>query len=181
MNGIIFMELGKFAQARIGDQAWRDVVRLAGVPPRIYYRVADYPDAEATALVTALAAALNESAEALLEDLGEFITPDLLRMARYWVQPHWKTLDLIEHTEATIHETLRAEGSRTDPPRLRCERTAPDEVALTYDSPRRLCRLARGIVNGIAAHYVEQVAIQEPSCMLKGDASCRLIIKCRAL
>lgn len=44
------------------------------------------------------------------------------------IKPQWKTLDLIASTEETIHETLRAEGSRTDPPRLRCERTAPDEV-----------------------------------------------------
>lgn len=157
------------------------MARLAGVPSRIYYRVADYPDEEAVALLSALAAALNEPLGAVLEDLGEFIAPDLLRMARYWIRPEWKTLDLIANTEATIHETLRAEGSRTDPPRLRCERTTPDEVLVTYDSARRLCRLARGIVRGVAAHYAEQVSILEPSCMLKGDAECRLIVKCPAL
>ena len=179
LNGIVFIEIAKFAQSRIGEHAWREVVRLAGVPSRIYYRVADYPDDEAAALLGALAAALNEPPDTVLESLGEFIAPDLLRMARYWIKPEWKTLDLVANTEETIHETLRAEGSRTDPPRLRCERTAPDELALTYDSPRKLCRLARGIVSGIAAHYAEQVAIEEPSCMLKGDAACRLIIKCR--
>lgn len=181
MNGIVFLEIGKFAQSRLGEQAWREVVRLAGVPPRTYYRVADYPDQEATALLSALAAALNEPVAAVLENLGEFITPDLLRMARFWIQPQWKTLELIANTETTIHETLRAEGSRTDPPRLRCERTAPDEVVITYDSPRKLCGLARGIVRGIAGHYGEQVAITEPSCMLKGDAACRLVVKCRLL
>lgn len=156
-------------------------MRLAGVPSRIYYRVADYPDAEAVALVAALAGAVNEPAEVVLESLGEFITPDLLRMARYWIPPEWKTLDLIEHTEATIHETLRAEGSRTDPPRLRAERIAPDEVAVIYDSPRRLCQLARGIIRGVAAHYGEQVTIAEPACMLKGAAACELVVKCRPL
>jgi len=156
-------------------------VRLAGVPPRIYYRVAEYPDQEAVALLSALASALNEPLDAVLENLGEFITPDLLRMARYWIHPDWKALDLIANTEATIHETLRAEGSRTDPPRLRCERTAPYEVVVTYDSARRLCALARGIVKGVASHYAEQVSIREPSCMLKGDPACRLVVKCRPL
>ena len=181
MNGIVFIEIGKFAQTRLGEQAWREVVRLAGIPSRIYYRVADYPDEEAITLLSALAAALNEPLGPVLESLGEFITPDLLRMARHWIRPEWKTLDLIANTEATIHETLRSEGSRTDPPRLRCERTAPDEVVVTYDSPRRLCQLARGIVRGVAGHYAEQVAIAEASCMLKGDAACRLIVKCRPL
>ena len=181
MNGIIFIELGKYAQSRIGEHAWREVVRLAGVPPRIYYRVADYPDQEAVTLVSALGTALNEPPEVVLESLGEYIAPDLLRMARYWVEPEWKTLDVIANTEATIHETLRSEGSRTDPPRLRCERTGPDEVAVIYDSPRRLCRLARGIIKGVARHYAEQTVITEPACMHKGDAACRLIVKCRPL
>lgn len=181
MNGVIFVELGKFAQSRLGEESWREIVRLAGVPSRVYYRVADYPDDEAFALLSALASALNEPPGDVLEELGEFIAPDLLRMARYWIRPDWKTVDLIANTEATIHETLRAEGSRTDPPRLHCERTAPDEVIVTYDSARRMCRLARGIVKGVAKHYAEQASILEPSCMLKGDAACRLVVKCRPL
>ena len=181
MNGIVFIEIGKFAQSRLGEQSWREVMRLAGVPSRIYYRVADYPDEEASALLTALATALNEPPGDVLENIGEFIATDLLRMARYWIKPDWKTLDLIANTEATIHETLRAEGSRTDPPRLRCERTADDEVVVTYDSARKLCRLARGIVAGVARHYAQKVSILEPSCMLKGDAACRLIVKRQAL
>jgi predicted hydrocarbon binding protein len=181
MNGVIFIEIGKFAQSRLGEESWREIVRLSGVPPRVYYRVADYPDEEASILLNALATALNEPAGEVLEELGEFITPDLLRMARYWISPEWKTIDLVANTEATIHETLRAEGSRTDPPRLHCERTAPDEVIVTYDSARKMCRLARGIVKAIASHYGEQVSILEPSCMLKGDAACRLVVKCRPL
>jgi len=52
MNGIVFTEIGKFARSRLGDEAWGDVERLASVPSRIYYRVADYPDAEAFALLS---------------------------------------------------------------------------------------------------------------------------------
>jgi len=177
VNGIVFIEIGKFAQSRLGEHAWREVMRLAGIPSRVYYRVAEYPDQEAAALLSALAAALNEPTGSVLESLGEFITPDLFRIARYWIKPEWKTLDLIANTETTIHETLRAGGSPTNPPRLRCERTAPDEVVVAYDSPRRLCQLARGIVRGVATHYAEHVIITEPSCMLRGDAACRLIVR----
>jgi predicted hydrocarbon binding protein len=179
LNGTVFIEIGKFAQSRIGEQSWRDVLKRAAIPERVYYRVADYPDAEASAQLAALASALHEPLGDVIESLGEFIAPDLLRMARYWIEPQWKTLDLIANTELTIHETLRAEGSRTDPPRLRCERIAPDEVVVTYDSPRRLCALARGIVKGVAKHYAEEVNIVEPNCMLKGDPACRLIVRCR--
>jgi hypothetical protein len=176
LNGIIFIEIGKFAQSRLGPQGWAKAIQAAGIPSRVYYRVAEYPDEEAFALVSALSAALHEPVPAVLEGLGEFIVPDLVRMSRYWVKPQWKTLDLIEHTEETIHETLRQEGSQTNPPRLRTRRTGAREVVVSYDSPRRMCFLAKGIIAGLAKHYGESVTLTEPSCMHRGDASCELII-----
>jgi hypothetical protein len=176
MNGIVFVQIGKFAQSRLGEQAWKEVVRLAGVPPRIYYRVADYPDEEAFALLSALSTAMKEPLAVTLESLGEFIVPDLMKMSRYWIKPDWKTLDLIANTEETIHHMLRSEGSQTDPPRLQCRRAGPDEVVVRYDSPRKMCTLAKGIIRGVAKHYGERVTIAEPTCMLKGDVACELIV-----
>jgi Haem-NO-binding len=97
-------------------------------------------------------------------------------MSRYWIKPDWKTLDLIAHTEETIHHMLRNEGSQTNPPRLQCRRASPDAVVVTYDSPRKMCTLAKGIIKGIAKHYGERVTIGEPTCMLKGEIACELIV-----
>jgi hypothetical protein len=177
MNGIVFVEIGKFAQSRLGEQAWREVVRLAGVPPRIYYRVADYPDEEAFALLSALSKAMEEPLPMILQSLGEFIVPDLIKMSRYWIKPDWKTLDLIANTEETIHEMLRSDGSQTNPPRLHCRRSSPEEVIVTYDSPRKMCALAKGIIMGVGKHYGEKVTIAEPTCMLAGGVVCQLIVK----
>lgn len=179
MNGIVFIEIGKFAKWRLGEQAWRDALAAAGIPGRIYYRVADYPDAEAAALLSTLSTALHEPAAAVLENLGEFIVPDLVRMSRFWIKPEWKTVDLIANTEHTIHETLRTEGAATNPPRLRCRKTGPHEVVVLYDSPRRMCFLAKGIIKGLAAHYGEKVTIAEPSCMHRGDAACELVVSAK--
>lgn len=176
MNGMVFAEIGNFARSRLGVEAWRDIERLAGVPSRIYYRVADYPDEEAFALLSALSAALQEPVAVTLESLGEFIVPDLLRMARSWIKPAWKTLELIANTESTIHEVLRSEGSQTNPPRLQCRRAGPQEVVVTYDSPRKMCALAKGIIHGLGRHYQERIAIAEPTCMLRGDPACQLIV-----
>jgi hypothetical protein len=176
MNGIVFVEIGKFAQSRIGEQAWREVVRLSGVPSRIYYRVADYPDEEAFALLSTLSAAMKEPLALVLESLGEFIVPDLMKMSRYWIKPDWKTLDLIASAEETIHAMLRSDGSQTNPPRLHCWRSSPQEVVVTYDSPRKMCALAKGIIVGIGKHYGERVTIAEPTCMLKGGGACQLIV-----
>ena len=177
MNGLVLTEIGKFAEARLGAQVWHDAVRTAGIPQRIYYRVADYPDQEALALLSVLSSCLQQPLPSVLEGLGEFIVPDLIKIARFWIKPEWRTLDLIANTERTIHETLRHETSRTDPPRLRCRRSGPQEVVVTYDSARRMCALARGIIAGVAAHYGESVTVTEPRCMLRGDAECELVVR----
>jgi predicted hydrocarbon binding protein len=176
MNGIVFVEIEKFAHSRLSEQAWREVVRLAGVPSRIYYRVADYPDEEAFALLSTLSDAMKEPLGVTLENLGEFIVPDLIKMSRYWIKPDWKTVDLIANTEKTIHEMLRSEGSQTNPPRLQCRRSSPEEVVVTYNSSRKLCALAKGIIMGVGKHYGERVTIAEPTCMLKGAPACQLVV-----
>lgn len=176
MNGVVFIEIAKYAQSRVGENAWREVVSLAGLPSRTYFRIADYPDEEALALLSALSARMKEPVPVVMESLGEFIVPDLMRMAQYWIDPRWTTVDLIANTEQTIHEMLRNEGSHNSPPRLQCRKTGPQEVIVTYDSPRRMCALAKGIVSGVARHYEEKVTITEPTCMLKGDPTCQLIV-----
>jgi hypothetical protein len=176
MNGIVFIEIEKFARVRLGDETWRDVENQAGLPSRTYFRVSDYPDQEAVALLSALSARMSEPVDAILKSLGEFIVPDLIDMSRYWIDPEWKTVELIANTEQTIHEMLRSEGSHNNPPRLRCRKAGPREVIVTYDSPRRMCALAKGIISGVARHYEERVTITEPTCMLKGGAECQLIV-----
>ena len=63
------------------------------------------------------------------------------------------------------------------PPEIRCERLSPDEVVVRYASGRRMCGVARGIARGVADHYGDRVEIAEPSCMLRGDAECRIHVR----
>jgi predicted hydrocarbon binding protein len=112
--------------------------------------------------------------QAVLEDFGRFVAPDLLKMHAHSVQPQWRTLDLVEHTEAAIHQVVRQTHADAQPPRIACTRKTECDLVVEYSSPRKLCAFAKGIVGGIAAHYGEQVAITESSCMLKGDDRCIL-------
>ncbi|MBA2537625.1 MAG: heme NO-binding protein, partial [Actinobacteria bacterium] len=45
-------------------------------------------------------------------------------------------------------------------------------MRIEYSSPRRLCVLLTGLVRGTAAHYGEKAVIEQPECMLRGDAAC---------
>lgn len=177
MHGTIFAELQKYVVSKLGNDAWTTLKREAGVSREKYEPLEVYPDEEVVALVTAASRVTGIPADALLEDFGAFIAPDLLEM--YWaaVRPEWHTLELLENTESAIHEVVRVSQKGSTPPYLHARRTGPEEVTITYTSPRKLCAVAKGIIRGVATHYGDDISISEPTCMLRGDAACTLQVR----
>jgi predicted hydrocarbon binding protein len=177
VHGTIFVELKKYVDTKFGGEAWVGLLKEAGLSQRSYDAFETYPDEEAGRLVATASRVTGADAAAILEDFGEFIAPDLLEM--YWalVQPEWKTLDVIEHTESAIHEVVRLKNPGAQPPRLRVERQGPDALVLTYTSERKMCKVAEGIAKGLARHFGERIAIDQATCMLRGDSECSIRVR----
>ena len=174
MHGLIFLQLQKFAKQQAGPQAWEILLQEAQLPTKTYSAVRDYPDEEVLAIVGAASRVLKLPADAILHAFGEFIAPELLKLYGRLLQPDWKTLSVIEHTEKLLHAAVRVGNPGATPPVLECIRTTDDEVQILYSSERQLCSLAKGLVNGIARHFDETVSVSEDACMLKGDPFCVL-------
>jgi hypothetical protein len=177
MHGIIFAQLQRFVQQGLGAEAWTKALRLANLKGRTYISLVDYPDAELSSIVEAVSEIAGKSTGETIEAFGTFMAPDLIRMYSVLIRPEWTTLDVIEHTEAVIHTVVRVNVAGARPPELRCKRIGPDEVQFRYDSPRRMCRLARGIINGIAHKYQEDIAIVEYECMHNGASACLMHVR----
>ncbi len=79
--------------------------------------------------------------------------------------------------ETRIHELVRATIPNARPPQLTVSGHGDDGVTIVYTSPRRLCVLLRGLVQGTARHYGEDAAIEEETCMRRGDDRCRLSVR----
>lgn len=176
MHGIIFSELRKFIETRLGHAAWESLTARAGVD-QTFLATSTYPDEQAVRLVNAAGAVAERPIPELLEEFGEFIAPDLVEVYKPLIKPEWTALDLIEHTEETIHTVVRIREPGAAPPQLHCTRVSPDEVVVLYRSRRRLCALAKGIIRGIARHYRERVQVIEETCMHRGAAECRIVVR----
>jgi hypothetical protein len=176
MHGIIFVELKKYINTKLSSEAWNKLLQESGIGPKIYMPIQEYPDQEVVALVSAISKMAEKPIPAILEDFGEFMAPDLLRMYRSLIKPEWKTLDLIEHTGETIHKVVRIKNPGATPPELKCSRPSPDEVVITYSSPRKMCAIAKGLAKGVAKHYNERVLVTETNCMLRGNPSCTILV-----
>lgn len=176
MHGLIFFYLHKFAE-RVSAGSRGGTASSSSIGGQKHLPSGVYPDADATAMLGDLAAAAGRPLPELVTDFGEFLAPHLVKVAGAFVDPDWKTLDVVEHTEALIHRMVRSTNPGAAPPVLEVFRSAPDEIQVVYSSRRRLCALATGIIRGLATHFQERIAIEEPSCMLRGDPFCSFVVQ----
>lgn len=178
MHGLIFFYIQKFAEVLTTDgretNTFRTTVSSAS---QRFLPSKSYPDEEAVALLSSMADTTGERLPSLLEKFGFFLAPHLVKVAGQHVDPSWRTLDLIEHTESVIHTMVRATTPDATPPVIETARTAADEVQVIYTSSRKLCRLAAGILHGVAEHYGEPVEIIEDACMHDGAPFCTFVVR----
>jgi hypothetical protein len=175
MHGIIHLELQRFVVERHGEEAWRSVVGKAGLTGEIFTPLRSYPDGQLVALVGAAVELTSADPTLLLEAFGEYLVPRFIALYGKLLKPEWRTLDVLEHAENTIHRVVRLREPGASPPRLQTQRLGPNVVSMTYDSPRRLCAVARGIARGVAAQFGQQLSIADPRCMLRGDPACVMV------
>lgn len=175
MHGIIHLELRNFVVQGHGEAAWRALTDAAGLSHEIYTPLRSYPDEQLMALIGAAAKLTSAEPNALLEDFGEFLAPRYLTLYGKLLKPEWHTLDVLEHAENTIHRVVRMREPGALPPRLQAQRLSPSVIRIHYDSPRKLCAVARGIARGIAVHFKEQLSISDEHCMHRGDRACVML------
>jgi predicted hydrocarbon binding protein len=177
MQGIMFVELSGYSEELLGPKAWKETLVEAGLDDRAYTLDTPGPDDEFLALVTSAATRAGRELQTVLEGFGEYVAPHLLG-GEYGqlVDPDWDLLDFLEHTEAAIHTVVRARDPRSRPPKLRVVRPLPDQILVLYESSRRMCSVAKGIIRGAARHYGQEIQISEPRCMLAGSTRCEITV-----
>ena len=169
MHGVIFTSLRDYLTATHGS----DLAQQVFADQPIFLLSEAYDDALIGELVARASEATGAEAGAVVHDFGVFTartTFTRLYPAFFAIAPSAR--EFLLTVETRIHELVRATIPNAAPPQLRIDEHGPDGVRIAYSSPRRLCVLLRGLVQGTAAHYAQTAAIEEPTCMHRGDAAC---------
>ena len=170
MHGTIFSLLKRYVQTQYDHSTWVNLLETSGLSATDFNHKSVYPDEHMYRLIGEAATLTGLSADELHEKFGEYLVPDLMYMYQKLVDPKWTTLDMIEHTESTMHTRVRAENAGHAPPVLHVTRLSSDELFIDYVSARRMGALAVGIVRGLARYYDEADAIEvEPTTSENGE------------
>jgi predicted hydrocarbon binding protein len=169
VHGLIFMSFRDYLAAVHGADSEQEV--LAGEP--VYLMSEAYSDERFSKLVERACETTGLAREALLRDFGAFTAE------RTFVRLYPALFDLagsarsfLLTVEKPIHELVRVAIPNARPPKLAVSELDEHRISIVYTSPRRLCALLRGLVDGTARHYREIVRLDERSCMNRGDRSC---------
>ncbi|MGI4743997.1 MAG: heme NO-binding domain-containing protein [Janthinobacterium lividum] len=155
MHGTIFTLLKRYVQTQYDHSTWLKLVEQSGLESGDFSHREVYPDAHIYALVGQAAEMTGIPAGELHEKFGEYLVPDLMYMYQKYVNPDWRTLEMLENTEHTMHDQVRREHPENSPPVLQVKRLNENELLINYVSPRRMGGLAVGIVRGLAAYFDE--------------------------
>jgi hypothetical protein len=155
MHGSIFTLLKRYVQTQYDHSTWVKLVELAGLESGDFSHKEVYPDAHIYALVGQASEMTGIPAGELHEKFGEYLVPDLMYMYQKYINPDWRTLEMLENTEFSLHNQVRRQHPENTPPVLKVERLNAQELLINYVSPRRMGGLAVGIVRGLAAYYGE--------------------------
>lgn len=170
LHGTIFTLLKRYVQTQYDHSAWVRLLEASGLSAAEFNHKSVYPDEHMYRLIGEAATMTGLSADELHEKFGEYLVPDLMYMYQKLLDPNWTTLDMLEHTENTMHRQVRAEHAENNPPVLHVTRLSPDELFIDYVSGRRMGALALGMVRGVASYYNEADRIEvEPTTSENGE------------
>jgi heme-NO-binding protein len=178
MKGIVFNLLEECVRREHGEDTWDALLEAAGVDGA-YTSLGSYPDEELARLVTAASQALDTPEDDVVRWFGRSALPLLAERYPQFFEPHDSTRPFLLTLNDIIHPEVRKIYPGADVPEFDFDTSSDDVLLMEYRSGRTLCSFGEGLIEGAAANYGEQVTIDQPTCVKRGDPSCVLRISLR--
>lgn len=174
MLGLIFTSLGEMVESRFGIAFWNQIIRETEMPDDGAFTLGEsYPDERMVKLVMALSKKLEVSPENLLREFGEFVVSALITHYPELVNRFSHPKELLMHVDDYIHKEISFyHPNQAEVPTFTCVDKGENSLEMYYRSPRKLCFLAEGIIQGIGQHFQRRIILSHSRCMHKGDEEC---------
>ena len=175
MKGVIFNLLQEAVEEEFEAEVWDHLIEQSGASG-IYTSLGSYPDDEIFALVASAAKLTDQEPGAILRWFGQAAIPSLKRRYPEFFIPHTTARDFVLSVNEIIHPEVRKLYAGAGCPNFHFDKDDRGRLILGYRSPRRLCQLAHGFIEGASTHYRQQATVEHLSCMNEGDPLCRLAV-----
>lgn len=179
MKGIIFNEFEAMVIEIKGADAWEDLIDCSklSVEDGAFVGPKAYPDSDLHALVGAASELFDIPPDKLVTSFGAFLFPRLAKRFPYFVKEGMSCVDFLSTVDRIIHVEVKKLHPDAVLPKFDYETPEDIDLVMIYDSPRKLCDLVTGMLNGVATHFNEELEQTQTTCTKRGDADCRFELK----
>lgn len=170
MKGVIFNLFEEFVEKKWGKQTLQELKKENS---KTYMTVGNYPDEELVGLLQKLSSLTKKDLGTLLQDFGRFIFQESELLHKmygvHFKKPNAK--EFLKNMDSVHVQTTKAMPGAT-PPRFEYEEPDEKTLIMKYKSPRKLCMLLKGLIEGVLNYYREKATITETQCMNRGSSYC---------
>ena len=177
MKGMVFTMLEELVETEFGIETWDALIEVTQpASGGIYTSVETYPDEELLAYVAALSERLNVPAGDLVFAFGKFLLKQFAASHPEVFEGH-TAKSFLKSVDQQIHVEVRKLHPGVVLPEFKYEDKGDDELLMRYFSPRKLCRLAEGLIAGTSEHFEVPISVEHSVCMQLGADYCDLQLR----
>ena len=176
MKGVVFNVLEDMVVEQYDMSVWNSILEqqaLAG----IYTAGASYPDEELFALVGCIAEKTGIDIPDLIGAFGERLFAGLVQRNPIFIETESTLKGFLKSVHDVIHMEVKKLYENPNLPEFTYEEMGDGALLMRYQSPRKLCILAEGLIRGAAHHYQTAISIEHPVCMHKNAPHCDIIVR----
>jgi len=171
MKGIVFIALNQMIEEKIGISTWEQLLDLTGIEG-IYTSFESYPDEEIMALVVKLSEIAEIPINDLVSSFGEYLFTILASKYPIFIESEHTFFGFLISIDSVIHKEVKKLYDSPNLPTIACKEIDKSTLLMRYQSPRKLCLLAEGLIRGAAQHYNVKYQLAHEQCMHKAADHC---------
>ncbi|ARN73216.1 heme NO-binding domain-containing protein [Oceanicoccus sagamiensis] len=177
MKGIVYTLFQDMVEDEFGLEVWELLIEQSSLASEgIYTSVKTYPDEEMVQLITQLSAHTGTPAPALIEHFGHYLLPNLMGTLPATISRYSDLWSFMSAIDDVIHLEVQKLNPDALTPEIRVLEHQGDHMDVSYQSPRKLCFLAIGLIKQAGLHFNTPVDVAHKQCMHDDHTNCVLSI-----
>jgi hypothetical protein len=160
MRGMVFTELFELVEEKFGFDMLDEVIEASSLPnDGAYTATGSYPFEELVTIVVNLSAKTEIPVPTLLEVYGQHLFGKLIKALPQFDNKDLDLLSFIESVEDHIHVQVKKLYPDAELPTFEIISSNQNELKFYYISKKNIPNLAKGLINGAAEHFGQDVDI----------------------